>query len=175
MDQAELDAFWSDARIRAKINRVSGYLGVSAKEVLRPPAWSFDGDAAQADTLVARMLSGAKTLTSCARSDYDTEGEQLPHYGSLSIVLDSADRPRALIRTTEVSVVAFDEVDEAHARAESEGDGTLQHWRATHAERFGGSSARGFDPQLLVVLETFEVLVAVPFSGEDALRPAAAR
>lgn len=169
MDSAELDAFWHDARIRAKINRVSGYLGVSAKEVLRPPAWSFDGDAAQADALLARVLAGTKTVTSSVRSDYDAEGEQLPQYGSMSIVVDSADRPRALLRTTDVSIVPFAEVDEAHARAEGEGDGSLEDWRATHADLFAQRSGNGFDPDVLVVLETFEVLVAVPFTGEEAL------
>lgn len=177
MDQDELESFWQDARIRAKINRVSGYLGVSATEALRPPAWSFGGDPGQADELLTLVLSGAKTATSSARRDYDAEDEQLPEYGSLSIVVDSADRPRALLRTTDVRVVPFADVDAAHARAEGEGDGSLEHWRASHADFFAAHSTsdRGFDPSMLVVLEAFEVLVAVPFTGEDALSPTTAR
>ncbi len=177
MEHDELESFWADARIRAKINRVSGYLGVSGKEVLRPPAWSFDGDPGEADALLSLVLTGAKTATSSLRSDYGAEGEQLPQYGSLSIVMDSTDRPRALLRTTDVRIVPFDAVDAAHARAEGEGDGSLEHWRASHAELFAKHSTgtTATDPSRLVVLEIFEVLVAVPFSGEDALTPAAAR
>jgi uncharacterized protein YhfF len=177
MEHDELESFWADARIRAKINRVSGYLGVSAKEVLRPPAWSFGGDPGEADALLSLVLTGAKTATSSLRADYGAEGEQLPQYGSLSIVVDSADRPRALLRTTDVRIVPLADVDAAHARAEGEGDGSLEHWRASHAELFATHSTgtAASDPSMLVVLETFEVLVAVPFSGEDALSPTTAR
>lgn len=177
MEHDELESFWADARIRAKINRVSGYLGVSAKEVLRPPAWSFDGDPGEADALLSLVLNGAKTATSSLRADYGAEGEQLPQYGSLSIVVDSADRPRALLRTTDVRIVPFADVDAAHARAEGEGDGSLEHWRAAHGELLATHSTgtAACDPSMLVVLETFEVLVSVPFSGEDALSPTTAR
>ncbi|MGI8948469.1 MAG: ASCH domain-containing protein [Ornithinimicrobium sp.] len=171
MEHDELEAFWVDARIRAKINRVSGYLGVSAKEVLRPPAWSFGGDPTQADELLSLVLAGTKTATSSARADYDADGEQVPEFGSLSIVLDGAGHPRALLRTTDVRVVRFDQVDAAHARAEGEADGSLEQWREAHAEFFEQQSHHRFDPEMLVVLENFEVLVAVPYTGEDALSP----
>ena len=44
--------------------------------------------------------------------DYEAVGESLPEAGDLSIVLDGAGHPRALIATTDVRIVPFDEVDE---------------------------------------------------------------
>ena len=87
--------------------------------------------------------------------------EALPQAGSIDIVLDSTGRPRALLKTTDVEVVPFDEVDEEHARLEGEGDLSLEHWREVH-ERFftttGPGEAEEFTSDLPVVLERFEVL-----------------
>jgi uncharacterized protein YhfF len=55
-------------------------------------------------------------------------------------------------------VVPFDEVDEEHARLEGEGDRSLAHWRTDHERFFSEASARGFEPDMPVVLERFEVI-----------------
>lgn len=154
MDQAEIDAFWADARIRGGLNPASAYLGRTVDEALPPPAWTFNGDAAHADTLVALVIAGTKTATSSARSDY-AEDDDLPTPGMLSILLDSAGHPRALLRTTEVSVKAFSDVSKEHAVAEGEGERTLSQWRSTHADFFAD-----YTPDMLVVLERFVVLTA---------------
>ena len=128
--------------------------GRTVDESLPPPAWSFDGDAAHADALVALVIAGTKTATSSARSDYE-EDDDLPTPGMLSILLDSAGHPRALLRTTAVSVTAFCDVSEAHAFAEGEGERTLSQWRTVHADFFAD-----YTPEMLVVLERFVVLTA---------------
>lgn len=154
IDQREIDAFWSDARIRGGLNPASAYLGRTVDESLPPPAWTFGGDAAQADALVALVLAGTKTATSSARSEFEADAD-LPTPGMLSILLDSSDRPRALLRTTEVAVRAFCDVSAEHAFAEGEGDRSLDQWRSVHATFFADCT-----PQMLVVLERFVVLTA---------------
>lgn len=159
MDQAEIDAFWTDARIRAKLNRGGVYLGSTVAETVPPPVWAFGADPEQADELIALVLAGDKTATASARSEYADDGSDLPTPGGLAIVLDGAGHPRALIRTTDVAVVRFDEVDAAHARAEGEGDRSLGYWRAAHRGFFAEHGAGGFDETMLVVCERFRVLV----------------
>lgn len=154
MDQAEIDAFWADARIRGGLNPASAYLGRTVDESLPPPTWTFGGDSRQADALVALVIAGTKTATSSARSDYEDD-DDLPTPGMLSILLDSAGHPRALLRTTEVSVEAFYDVTEEHAFAEGEGERTLSQWRTAHADFFNDDA-----PEMLVVLERFVVLTA---------------
>ncbi len=154
MDQAEIDAFWADARIRGGLNPGSAYLGRTVDESLPPPVWAFGGDPARADDLVALVIAGTKTATSSARSDYG-EDDDLPTPGMLSILLNSAGHPRALLRTTEVSVKAFYDVSEEHAFAEGEGERSLSQWRDSHADFFAD-----YTPEMLVVLERFVVLTA---------------
>lgn len=159
--EAEYEAFWADASIRAGLNPSRVYMGPNPTDALRPPAWSFGADAATADRLLALVLDGTKTATASALWDYEATGEQLPQSGTLSIVTDGAGHPRALIRTTDVRVVPFDEVPEAHAAAEGEGDRSLSHWRRVHRRHFTehAENERGFEPDMPVVLESFELLV----------------
>lgn len=150
MDEAALERFWTQARSHTQV----------ASDALAPPAWSFGGSPEEADALLDLVLDGTKTATSGALWDYEHESEPLPEQGTLSILLDGSDRPRALIEATEVAVVPFDEVGEEHARLEGEGDRSLAHWREVH-ERFFvdvATHGRGFVPDMPVVLEQFRVL-----------------
>ena len=70
--------------------------------------------------------------------------------------MDGAGEPRALIRTTDVRVVPFSQVDADHAAAEAEGDGSLERWRSGHRDFF--ERTIGFTEDMPVVLERFELL-----------------
>lgn len=175
-------AFWADAKIRAKLNRIEAYGGQSVADTLPPPAWSFGDDPATADRLLGLVLAGRKTATASALRDYEEEAREraradadgpadgdllvdteldlaLPEPGLLSILLDGAGRPRALIRTTDVQVVRFGDVTAEHARREGEDAGLLSQWRRTHQEFFERTSPDPVDEDTMVVLERFEVLV----------------
>lgn len=160
----DLEAFWERAQQHADLGTVSAYLGVNPLAALRPPAWAFGATPEQADELLDLVLSGTKTATASALWDYEAEGEDLPTVGTLGIVVDSDAVPRALVVTTRVRVVPFDEVDEAHAHAEGEGDRTLEHWRRVHREFFSthASHDREVAPDMPVVLEEIALLHAEP-------------
>lgn len=127
-----------------------------------PEAWAFGADADQADRLLDLVLSGAKTATASSLWDHEADGEPVPVEGGYSIVLDGRGVPRAVIQTTSVRVVPFGDVTEAHARAEGEGDLSLEWWRHAH-ERFWrahSSSPRRFDVTMPVVCEEFRLVYA---------------
>lgn len=157
--EEEIANFWEVARSRGHLNIAPGYFGPTPLESVPPPAWAFGGTPEQADELLALVRSGRKTATASARWDYP-EDDDVPRPGSLGIVLDGAGRPHVLLSTTDVAVVPFDEVPEEHAYAEGEGDRSLAHWREVHERFFTEYAAPGqqFSPQMLVVLERFEVL-----------------
>lgn len=160
MDHSPVEAFWELARFHARLNSAPSYFGPTALESVPPPAWSFGLDPAEADELLGLVLAGDKTATASALRDYDGDGEALPEPGTLSILLDGSGHPRALIESTDVRVVPFDEVDEEHARLEGEGDLSLAHWRTAH-ERFftvTGPDEDAFQLDLPVVLERFRVV-----------------
>jgi uncharacterized protein YhfF len=155
---AEVEAFWQLARFHARLNSAPTYFGPTTLEVVPPPAWAFGDSAEEGDELLQLVLDGTKTATASALWDYEAEGEALPEVGGLSILLDGRGHPRALVNTTDVQVVPFDEVNEEHARLEGEGDRSLGYWRAAHERFFGKVSSRGFEPDMPVVLERFEVI-----------------
>jgi len=159
---AAIARFWEDAQ-RALGRRLVPYFGgltTPLQPSAPPQAWAFGGTPAQADELLGLVLAGMKTATAGALWDYEAAGEPVPADGDLSIVLDGDGRPRALLRTTDVRVVPFEEVDAEHARLEGEGDLSLDFWRRAHESFFTEYAAhdRGFDPTMPVVLERFEML-----------------
>ncbi|BBB02070.1 hypothetical protein RVR_9779 [Actinacidiphila reveromycinica] len=118
------------------------------------------------DKLVAAVLDGTKTATTGLVADYEHEGEALPRVGDRSAVVDSDDRPVAVIEVTDVRVVPLGEVDLAHALDEGEGDDSVASWRAGHERFWHGPEVRealgdpGFtvDDATRVVLERFRVV-----------------
>ncbi|MGW0232015.1 ASCH domain-containing protein [Actinopolymorpha singaporensis] len=117
------------------------------------------------DRLVAAILDGTKTTTTSLLADYERAREPLPAVGDRSVVIDSADRPVAVIETTEVQVVPLEAVDEEHAAGEGEGHATVEAWRADHEEFWHSEQAREAfgDPDFTVsdstpvVLERFRL------------------
>ena len=158
MDHSAVEAFWELARFHARLNVAPSYFGPTTLEVVPPPAWSFGATPEQADELLALVLAGTKTATASALWEF--EGEPLPEVGTLGIILDGRGHPRALIETTAVATVPFDQVDEEHAHLEGEGDRSLAHWREVHERFFTEPAAhdRGFTPDMPVVLERFRVV-----------------
>jgi uncharacterized protein YhfF len=133
-------------------------------EQLPIAAFAFPGPLR--DRLVGAVLAGAKTATSSLLAEYEGEGaEPLPVVGGRSLVVDSQERPVALIETTEVRVVMLADVDLAFARDEGEGFASIGEWREAH-ERFWRSpelrAALGREPELSdetpVVVERFRLL-----------------
>jgi len=152
--------FWNEAKRRIHLEEVAVYLGPNPLAAVPPPAWSFGATPEQADELAQLVLDGTKTATAGSAWDYEAEDVPLPEVGGLGIVVDGDGCPQALVRTTEVAVVPFDQVDAEHARLEGEGDLSLAGWREVH-ERFFTESAgheRGFSPDMPVVLERFKVV-----------------
>lgn len=148
---AELEWFW--ATVRSKLPSLPPS---------QPAAWAFGATPQQADELLDLVLRGTKTATASSLRDYGADDEPLPQAGELSILLDGSGEPRAVIETTAVSVVPFDQVGPEHARAEGEGDRSLAHWRRVHDQfwREHSTDPRGFTPDMPVVCEEFRLVFA---------------
>lgn len=151
-DHARLDEFWDAVRAVRP-----------ALPAGQPEAWAFGATPEHADGLLALVLDGIKTGTASSLWDYEATGDPLPQIGDLSIILDGAGAPRAVIETTQLRTVPFDQITEEHAHAEGEGDRTLAYWREVH-ERFWrehSESPRGFAPDMPVVCELFRLVYPV--------------
>jgi uncharacterized protein YhfF len=131
--------------------------------VTLPPAYanaisfSFGDSPELADALLALVLAGKKTATCGALRDYGADGEPMPEIGRRDIVLDGAGRLAAIIETTDLTQHRFDDVPEAFALAEGEGD--YAEWRAGHIAYFTRNG--GWSPELMLVCERFKLVEVI--------------
>lgn len=116
-------------------------------------AWAFGDTPAMQTELGLLVRDGPKRATA------GLVDEPPPEVGDLSVILDGAGDPICVIRTTDVEVRPFGEVDERFAWDEGEGDRSLAYWRREHLRFFAGlGTPVGEDTP--VVLERFELLWA---------------
>ena len=64
--------------------------------------------------------------------EYEEDDEPLPQVGERSALVDSSERPVAILVTTAVDVIPLGKITDRHAIDEGEGDTTAAAWRHTH-------------------------------------------
>lgn len=128
-----------------------------------PEAWAFGATPEHANGLLRLVLAGTKTATASSLWDYQETGDPLPRPGEHSIILNGDGAPKAVIETTSIRIVPFDQVDADHAHAEGEGDRSLGYWRDVHEQfwREHSENPRGFEPDMPVVCEEFTLIYPV--------------
>ena len=109
------------------------YLSTLTAEVDRPLAYvesfSFGFTARDASEIAGLVLDGTKTATGSVAWSYEADGKPMPRIGDHWIVVDGAGAPVCIIRTTDVSIIPFDEVPDVYAHEGGEADRTLATWR----------------------------------------------
>jgi len=155
----QIQPFWSE------------FLKESAREKTTPlhEVFYFADSESLANSLADLVLKGVKTATSSLRWGYEAEGEHEPQQGELCVVTNWVGTPLCVIETTEVQVKAFEDVDEAFAAAEGEGDRSLAYWREVHWAFFGRvckDLKRDQSPQMTVVCQRFKVVFLPPTETE---------
>lgn len=113
--------------------------------------WAFGDTEQQADEVVQLILNGTKTAT-CSNLD----GEGIPLAGDVFLVVNGKGDPVCSIELTTVKMKTYDQVDEAHAYAEGEGDRSLAHWRKELQRFFEKYDL--FSPGMTLVLMNFKVI-----------------
>ncbi len=124
-------------------------------------AEAFGDGAALAGELGQLVASGTKTGTCSALWEWQAEGSPIPKAGLISIVLDGAGKPICIIETTEVTLRRFNTVDADFARAEGEGDLSLDYWRNAHKNFFSRTLpkvGREFSEDMPLVCERFKLI-----------------
>ncbi|GKV65314.1 MULTISPECIES: ASCH domain-containing protein [Sporosarcina] len=124
-------------------------------------AWAFGDSKEMADELAELVLTGKKTGTASNYLLYELENEPLAHVGLHNIILNGEGQAVAVVVTTSVEVIPFDEVTEEHAHSEGEGDCSLRYWREVHQDFFERElkSVNGeFHDNIPVVCERFKLV-----------------
>ncbi len=98
--------------------------------------FAFGHGAEEAARLAHLVVKGTKRATTGWVEATRLEGKALPVPGSLGIVTDGFGIPLCAIRTERVELRRFGDVGPDVARAEGEGDRSLEEWRDTHRAFF---------------------------------------
>jgi uncharacterized protein YhfF len=114
--------------------------------------FSFGDGPDLANLLLELVLAGTKRATCWAES----QGLLSAEVGKLMVVLDGQGAPKAVLKTTELTKRRFDEVDEAFAYDEGEGDRSLQYWREAHTRYF--TRLGRYAPDMMLWCERFELV-----------------
>lgn len=122
------------------------------------PRWGFAFPGPIRDELTSLALAGTKTATAGLVMEMDLDGEPVPVVGERAVLLDSAERPVAIIETTSCRIVRLADVDDAHAIDEGEGYADAAAFRATHEWFWNGYiddlRARLGDPTFAITDDT---------------------
>ncbi len=114
-----------------------------------------------ADELGALITQGTKTGTCSALWEWEAEGNPIPEKGLITVVINGRGDPLCIVETVEVTVRNYNEVDADFARAEGEGDLSLEYWRAAHKRFFTRILAKigkEFSENMPLVCERFKVI-----------------
>lgn len=85
-----------------------------------------------ADEAAYLVLAGKKRATSPSLWEFELVDEPIPRAGDYAIITNWAGYAQCIIRTTSVEVVPYDDITQAYARLEGEGDRSLEYWRSQH-------------------------------------------
>jgi uncharacterized protein YhfF len=123
--------------------------------------WHFGLGREDAAELCELVLQSKKTATASLPWEYEDKPEDAPVEGGYSVVTDFDNNPKCVVRTTELRVLPFNEVDAEFAFEEGEGDQSLDYWREVHWDYFSRRCAalgREPDTEMPVNCERFELL-----------------
>ena len=116
---------------------------------------------ALADELGVLIVQGVKTATCSALWEWEARGETIPQPGLITLALDGRGEPLCIVETIKVTIRKYNEVDAAFARAEGEGDLSLEYWRKAHRNYFSRvlpRVGREFSEDMPLVCERFRVI-----------------
>jgi len=153
MNEETIQAYWqkflstlpSDSPYRSKTYSEGGY-----------------GDSPELmNELIQLVLEGKKTATCGSLWEWETEGNPIPQFGDIWIELDGNGNPVCITETIEVTIRKYNEVDAEFARAEGEGDLSLEYWRKVHKNFFSRTLpkiGKEFSEEMSLVCERFRLI-----------------
>ena len=148
--------------------------------------WGFADPGPFREELTALALAGTKTTTASLLVELEADGESVPAPGTLEVMIDSADRPVAVVEIIAAPVKRFADVDDQHAIDEGEGYANAAEFREDHGAYWNsyvddlrrriGDPSFAITDDTLIMCERFRVVATIdPESGIVIWRDPAGR
>jgi uncharacterized protein YhfF len=140
------------------------------------PAWGFAFPGPLRDKLTQLALDGTKTTTAGLHVEVELGDDAMSVPGTREVLLDSDERPVAVIETVDCRVARLADVDDRHAIDEGEGYANANEFRVAH-ERFWsgyidelrdrlGDPTFTIDDDTMIVLQRFKVVERLDHGAE---------
>ena len=145
-----IEKFWQDFLAYAGLNSTTKYYA----------AEYFGDNEELANSLLALVLQGKKRATASLLKSYEAENTPLPQVGSYSIITDFKGNPRCVIKTTNITVLPFNQITFDICKREGE-DECLETWQEGHRRCFaaeGNELGFTFTEDMEVIFEDFQVI-----------------
>lgn len=123
--------------------------------------WYFGNTEEMALELGQLVIAGKKFATASLAAVNEIKPHEAPIMEGYSVVTDFAGEPMCVIRTTEIRLLPFAEVDAQFAADEGEGDQSLEYWRDVHRQYFSREATelrKEFNDESIVCCERFTLL-----------------
>lgn len=101
-----------------------------------PPAWYFCDNEKDADECADLVVRKIKQATCSSLTAYEKDEDPLPKVGDIDVVTNWKGEAQAIIETTEVNLIPYNQIDATFAKAEGEGDQSLTYWKKVHWDFF---------------------------------------
>jgi uncharacterized protein YhfF/GNAT superfamily N-acetyltransferase len=103
-----------------------------------PVRWGFATPGPLRDKLTALAIGGGKVVTTDLLANYEIEGEPVEQPGDISILLDSEERPLAMIEDVRSTVIRLADMTDEDAIDEGEGYADAAAFRVSHEDHWNG-------------------------------------
>ena len=122
---------------------------------------SIGGTPKTTDVITKLILSGDKTGTFTSPWMFEGDRSITPEIGGYSVLTDSTDKPRAVLRTKEILTLPFNRITERETAVDGPAVRPLEIWRPIHVTFFTKELEmrdREFVDDMPVTVEKFEVV-----------------
>ncbi len=113
------------------------------------------------EIILKLIIDELKTGTFTSPWIYQDDRAETPVVGGYSVLVDSSNTPRGILKTTGLTTLPFNQITEHHTAVDGPGVRALDVWRSVHLRFFTQElSQRGktFADDMPVTVETFELV-----------------
>lgn len=131
------------------------------KHESQPESYFFCDNKKDANDCAELVLKGLKQATSTSLWWFKQHKAALPKVGDLAIVTNWDGQAIAIIKTTKVEQVPFNNISDDYASIEGEGDRSLAYWKKVHWD-FYSREMKPFGEKptkdMIIVCEQFKMI-----------------
>lgn len=151
----------------AQANPVDDFWSTCLPSLSAPPADGFyrvrsiGGSPQATETITKLILDELKTGTFTSPWMYDGDRTITPVVGGYSVLTDSTDTPRAVLKTTGLMTLPFNQITENETALDGPAVRPLDVWRPIHVTFFTNeltTRGKSFVEDMPVTVEKFEVV-----------------